>query len=108
MLITVRIVGIFLLVVGLINLAAFAVIDTDALISPIAVAVRYSLMVLAGVGFVLIRKWGVVVYLGSLAINWISYFTLYQGQGAAGPLWLSIPIPLAICILSYFVWGRLR
>jgi len=108
MLTAVRIVGVFLLVLAVLSLVGIVVAGTDAFISPIAVTVRYILMTLAGIGFILIRKWGVLVYLGSLVINWINYFTLYEGQGSAGPIWLAIPIPLAICVLCYFAWNRLR
>ncbi|MDH3642104.1 MAG: hypothetical protein OES38_08405 [Gammaproteobacteria bacterium] len=108
MIIALRIVGIFLLILAMFNLVALAFIDTGMLISPVAVTVRYSLMALAGIGFVLIRKWGAIVYLVSLTINWVSYYTLYEGQGSLGPLWLAIPLPLGICILIYFAWGRLR
>ena len=56
----------------------------------------------------IIIGWGVFVYLGSLGINWIIYFAVYDGQGSAGPLWLTLPVPLGICILSYFTWSRLK
>ena len=102
MIIALRTVGTLLLILALFNLVALAFIDAGVLISPIAVTVRYSLMGLAGIGFILIRKWGPIVYLVSLTINWVSYFTLYEGQGSVGPLWLAIPLPLGICILIYF------
>ena len=108
MLIVIRTVGVFLLLLAIVNLAALMFIDMDTLISPTAVIVRYSLMAIAGIGFILIRKWGVFVYLGSLAINWVNYFTVYESQGSASSLWYSIPIPLGISILSYFAWSRLR
>lgn len=108
MLIVIPIIGVFLLLVAVLNLAGLAFIEASLLISPIAVAVRYSLMAVAGLGFILFRKWGVFVYLSSFAINWINYFTVYDGQVSAGPLWLSFPIPLGVCVVSYLSWDRLK
>lgn len=103
-----RAIGVFLAFFGLLNLVGLFFIDMTDLISPVAVLVRYSLMAIAGVGFLLLRKWGVFVYLGSFTVNWINFFTVYESHESVGPLWLSIPIPLAIVIVSYFSWGRLK
>lgn len=103
-----RVVGVILVLLGMANLAALFLIDIDDLISPTAVIVRYSLMAIAGVGFLLLKKWGIFIYLGSLAINWINYYTVYGGQGSSGPLWLSVPIPVGIVVLCYFAWSNLR
>jgi hypothetical protein len=107
MIIAIRIVGGLLTLLGFINLASLFVIDLATLISPIAVAVRYSLMCVAGIGFVLLYRWAIVVYLASIVINWIVFFTVYDGR-SAGPLWASIPIPLVIAILTYFAWDTLK
>lgn len=106
--IVIRIIGCFLLLLALANLVGLILIDKGTLISPITVIARCSLMAVAGIGFILLRKWGIIIYLVSIAINWGIYFTVYEGQGSAGPLWLSIPIPLVICILSYFAWSKLK
>ena len=103
-----RTIGIFLVFLALANLVSLVFIDMVDLVNPIAVLVRYSLMAIAGMGFLLLRKWGVYVYLGSFTINWINFLTVYKGHESVGPLWLSIPIPLAILILSYLSWSRLK
>ena len=103
-----RVVGVILVLLGMANLAALVLIDIDDLISPTAVIVRYSLMAIAGVGLILLKKWGIFIYLGSLAINWINYCTVYDVQRSSGPLWLSIPIPVGIVVLSIFAWISLR
>ena len=103
-----RAIGVFLAFFAFLNLIGLFFIDMTDLISPVAVLVRYSLMAIAGVGFLLLRKWGVIVYLGSFTVNWITFFTAYESHDSVGPLWLSIPIPLAIIILSYLSWGRLK
>jgi len=108
MIILMRVVGVILVLLGMANLAVLVLIDIDDLISPIAVIVRYSLMAIAGVGFILLKKWCIFIYLGSLAINWINYYTVYDVQGSSGPLWLSIPIPVGIVVLSIFAWSSLR
>jgi hypothetical protein len=107
MIIAIRIVGVLLTLLGFINLASLIVIDLSTLISPIAVAVRYSLMCVAGIGFVLLYRWAFVVYLASLVINWVVFFAVYDGN-SVGPLWASIPIPLVIAVLTYFAWDKLK
>ena len=106
--IIVRLVGLFLLLVAIANLAGLVIIDRDMLISPTAVVVRYTLLAIAGTGFILTRKWGFFVYLGSFALNWMTYFTVYGGQGSVGPLWLSFPIPIAIGVVGCLAWRRLK
>lgn len=104
---TLRIAGVLLLIMGTANLAALYFIDTDLLQSPVTVGIRYFLMVAAGLGFVLLRRWGPVIYFSSVLINWITYFTIYGGEGSVTPLWLSLPIPLVILLISYFGWNTL-
>lgn len=104
---SIRIIGFFLILIGLLNLGGLFLIELSLLTSPAAVLFRYSLMTIAGIGFVLLLRWGVLVYFLSVAINWIAYFSIYGGKGSVGPLWLSIPIPLIIAVISYFAWDRL-
>ena len=107
MLIAIRTVGAFLIVLGGINLAAIFVADLSQLVSPVAVTSRYSLMVVSGFGFLLARRWAVFVFLGSVLVNWITFFLIYD-QRSIGPAWLSVPIPLIILTLSYFAWDKLK
>ena len=106
--ISIRIIGIFLIFIGLLNLGGLFFIDLSSLVSPNAVIFRYSMMTIAGIGFVLLLRWGVLVYFLSVAINWIVYFNVYGGKGSVGPLWLSIPIPLIIAVISYFAWKDMK
>ena len=105
---SIRIIGILLILIGLLNLGGLFFIELSSLISPNAVIFRYSLMTIAGIGFVLLLRWGVYVYFLSVAINWVVYFNAYDGKGSVGPLWLSIPIPLIIAVISYFAWKDMR
>lgn len=107
MIIAVRIIGVLLAILGIANLASLFIIDLSILQSPVAVAVRYSLMCIAGVGFVLLYKWALAVYMTSMAINWIALFTVYDGQ-SVGPLWASIPIPLVIVVLTCLAWDKMK
>ena len=105
---SIRIIGILLILIGLLNLGGLFFIELSSLISPNAVIFRYSLMTIAGIGFVLLLRWGLLVYFLSVAINWVVYFNVYGGKGSAGPLWLSIPIPLIIAVISYFAWKDMK
>ena len=99
--------GVMLTLLGVMSLAGVFVADAGMLISPAAVAVRYVLMCIAGIGFALLYKWAIGVYLLSLTINWITFFTIYDQQ-AIGPLWATIPIPVLICLLTGLAWKRLK
>jgi hypothetical protein len=107
MLIALRIVGLVLVLLGASNLVGMFAIDLSMLTSPVAVALRYSLMVVAGVGFLLAYKWAIFVYLGSFAANWSTFFFVYDGQ-SLGPLWLTSLIPILVVSLTYFAWGKLK
>jgi len=107
MLVAIKIVGISLIILGGMNLIGLLFIDLAVLTSPAAVSLRYSLMLIAGLGFLLAYRWAVIVYFGSFAINWVAFFTIYDGQ-SAGPLWLSFPIPMVVAILSYFAWDKMK
>ena len=107
--IALRFVGVLLIIFGVINLGAFLyLIGSDELRSSMMVGVRYSLMCAAGVGFLLLRKWGALVFFGSVLINWIAYFVVYDGVGYLVPLWMTLPIPIAIAVLSFFTWDKLE
>ena len=106
-LIAIRIVGACLVLLGSANLAGLWFAELSMLQSPTAVLLRYTLMVIAGAGFVLARRWAIHVYLTSLLINWVLFYTLYDGR-SLGPIWLSFPIPIAIIALTYFAWGKMK
>lgn len=103
----IRVIGIVLVLLGTVNLAGMFILDLSTLTSPLAVAIRYILMIVAGVGFFLTRRWAISVYLVSLVINWVVFFTIYEGQSLA-PIWLSMPIPIVILGLTYFAWDKLK
>jgi hypothetical protein len=107
MLIAIRIVGFFLIILGGMNLIGLLFTDLSVLISPATVGLRYSLMLIAGLGFLFAYKWSLIVYFGSLAINWFTLFAIYKGQ-SAGPLWLSLPIPIVVALLSYIAWDEMK
>ena len=107
MIIAIRIVGIFLILLGTANLAGLLIIDSSTLISLPTVVIRYSLMVISGIGFLLTYRWGFLVYAISVAFNWIALFVVYEGE-SAGPLWASIPIPIVIAGLTYLAWGNMK
>lgn len=105
--VSIRIIGGIFVLLGSINLVALWFTDLAYLISPPLVILRYTLMVISGIGFLLLRRWGLFVYATSFAINWIALFAVYEGK-ASGPLWLSLPIPVAVFVLCYFAWDRLK
>lgn len=82
--------------------------DFDILTSPEAVFFRYSSMVLAGIGFLLMGKWSIFVYLLSLLINWITFFTIYEGRGSGSSHWYTVPIPMVVCAVTVHSWKSLK
>jgi hypothetical protein len=107
--IALRVVGGVLFAVGLLNLGALLYLaDSEALRSPVMVGIRHTLMCAAGVGFLMLRKWGAVVFAVSVLINWIAYFTIYDGRGTLESLWLAILLPLTIGLLLYATWNKLK
>lgn len=107
MIIAVRTVGALLILLGAANLAGLLAVDLSMLKSPPAVAIRYALMVVAGVGFLLAYRWAFFVYLGSFVVNWVVFLVVYDGQ-PVGPIWLSLPIPIVIAALTYFAWDVMK
>ena len=95
-----RLIGILLLLTGAVNLSAIFLVDLESLRSPTMVIVRYTLMLAAGLGFLFLNKWGVVIFFTSFFINWVTYFTVYGGEGSLVPLWLTIPIPMIVALVS--------
>ena len=96
-----------LIILGGANLIGLLFMDLSTLISPAAVVFRYSLMFIAGLRFLYTYKWSVFIYFGSLAINWLAFFTIYDGQ-SVGPLWLSLPIPIVVAVLSFLAWDKMK
>jgi len=106
--IALRLIGIFLLLISTANIIALYFVDLELLRSPITAIVRYVLMLAAGLGFLFLYKWGVVIFFTSFFINWMTYFTVYSGEGSLVPIWLTIPIPMIVALVSYFGWSKLK
>lgn len=107
--IAVRVVGVLLMAWSAYALSRLAIPEVrDALQSFPAVVARYAGLFVSGLGLVLLRKGGVFVYLAVIALHWVLYFTLYDGQGAAGPLWLGLLGPLLVVGLATINWKHLR
>ncbi len=107
MVVAIRLVGLLLALLAVANLVALLVIEPGQLVSPVAVAVRYTLLLLAGTGLLLASRWGVVVYLVALAFNWTAFFTVYAGHLPVTPLWQTVPVPAVVLILSALAWRRM-
>lgn len=96
-----------LLLMGVANLSTLLVLETDLLRNTPMFIVRHCLMVLSGLGFLFLLRWGAVVFFTSVLINWVAYFTIYEGTGSFAPLWWTIPIPLLVAAACYFAWDRM-
>ena len=93
---------------GLLNLGSLFIVDFELLKSPVSVMIRYTLMVIAGIGFFILRKWGFYVFIFSVSLNFILYFTVYNGEGSWTPLWYSIIPPVLISVLVAYKWRLLK
>ena len=104
-----RIIGGLFIIFALLNLTALLLPDARAhLISPSAVLLRYSLMFVAGIGFLMLRRWGLYVFLASVAINWITFYTVYEGASSGHPIWLGLVGPVLICFVFYYSWNATK
>lgn len=107
MIIAIRLIGGLLLLLGAASLGGMFVVEASDFVSPIAVALRYILMCIAGVGFLFAYKWAITMYATSLAINWVAFFVVYDGQSVS-PIWATLPIPIVIAVLTYLAWDKLK
>lgn len=104
-----RIIGGLFILFALLNLTALLLPDARAqLISPPIVLLRYSLMFVAGIGFLMLRRWGLYVFLTSVTINWITFYTVYEGSSRGYPIWLGLAGPVVICIVFYYSWDATK
>ena len=104
-----RIIGGLFIIFALLNLTALLLPDARAqLISPATVLLRYSLMLVTGIGFILLRRWSLYVFLTSVTINWITFYTVYEGASRGYPIWLGLTGPVVICIVFYYSWDAIR
>lgn len=93
---------------GLLNLASLFIVDFELLKSPISVTIRYTLLVIAGIGFFILRRWGFYVFIFSVSLNLLLYFTVYNGEGGWTPLWYSVIPPALISALVAYKWRLLK
>ena len=97
-----KIVGGLFIALALLNLISLTLPGVqENLVSPLAVLVRYSLMLLAGIGFMMLRIWGLYIFLFSVTINWVAFYTIYDGASRNYPLWLGIIGPIVVCAIFY-------
>lgn len=80
----------------------------EKMISVPAVFVRYSLMVGYGLGFLLLRKWGVYLAVLAVTTNWVVFYAVYSGASVLSPVWASLLGPLIIGFIVYRSWGALE
>jgi hypothetical protein len=79
-----------------------------AIISMPTFVSRYLGMLTAGLGFVLLRRWGLYVYIAFAILQWVVFFTVYGGHSAQGPLWLGLVGPMTVVALAALNWKHLR
>jgi hypothetical protein len=105
----VAIVAVLLVVLSLAGAATLALPEVRAeMVSPLAVAVRYLGMLVAGVGLWLTFKWGFYAYIGFWVFQLVLFVSLYGGVPKVGIPWLAIagPIIVSAAVLPY--WRQLR
>jgi hypothetical protein len=103
-----RFVGAIFLLVAIINLVGLALPEVRAhAISLPAVLIRYLFFLAAGLGLILLRKWGVYAVVVGVVVNWILFIVVYGGASAF-PVWISLLGPLLLGALFYYSWAALR
>ena len=103
-----RFVGALFLLIAIINLSGLAMPDVRAqAISLPAALVRYLFFLAAGLGLILLRKWGVYAVVAGVVVNWILFIVVYGGASAY-PVWISLLGPLLLGALFYYSWSALK
>lgn len=101
-----RVVGCFYLFAGTLNLLSLVLVEEVRLqaISLSAMTFRYVAYLVIGVGMLLLRKWSAYVLGVSIAMNWLAFFTVYEGQSFLVPWQYSLIGPVLFAMLYYFTW----
>ncbi|OYY94398.1 MAG: hypothetical protein B7Y41_06025 [Hydrogenophilales bacterium 28-61-23] len=104
-----RFVGAIFLLVAIINLAGLAMPELRAhVISLPAISIRYLFFLAAGLGLILLRKWGVYAVVAGVVVNWILFIVVYGARSSAFPIWISLLGPLLLGALFFYSWAALR
>ena len=108
--IALRVVGWIMVVSSVANLAAFVAFPElrAELISPPSVVIRYSLAFVAGLGFALLRKWALVVYVVSALVQWFLFFAVYGGVSQTSAFWVSSVVSVVVIAVAALNWRQLR
>ena len=107
--IALRAVGWLLVVWSVVNLATLAIFPgvRETLISVPSVITRFSFALVAGLGFVLLRKWGLVVYGVGALIKLYQIFSIYGGLRTI-PVWVSVVVSALVIAVAVLNWRQLR
>lgn len=103
-----RFVGALFLLVAIINLAGLAMPEVRVQASNLpAVLIRYLFFIVAGLGLILLRKWGVYAVATGVVVNWILFIVVYGGASAF-PVWISLLGSVLLGALFYYSWAALK
>ena len=107
----VRLIGALFILLALANLGGLLYLifssETDLLHSPVAIGIRYGLLLAAGFGLALLRKWGALIYLAAVLFNWFAYFVVYGDHSPLTPAWIGAALPILVGVLLYLAWDKL-
>jgi hypothetical protein len=105
----VKILGILILIYAISNLGIIASSENfrESAVSLPSLIFRYSILVPAGIGMVLRRKWGAYLMAVSIVAAWVILFAVYGGVSVR-PIWGSFIGPFLWAILFYKAWPKLK
>lgn len=69
-----------------------------------SMVVRYSFYIVIGIGMVMLKKWSAFVLAVSVLVNWVIFFTVYEGKSGIAPWQYSLIGPVLLAALYYYTW----
>ncbi len=107
MLLLLQLIGSYLALNSIVQL--IAALNTFSVLSLSApLLATHLLLAIAGVGFLMARKWSLLLYIAGFITNWFTFFIISQEQNHVVSFWLNTPLPAITFALIVFNWQKFK
>lgn len=107
MLLLLQLIGSYLVLSSIVQL--IATLNTLAIVNvSTPLLSTYLLLAIAGVGFLMARKWALLFYSAGFITNWFTFFIISQEQNNIVSFWLNTPLPAITFALIAFNWQKFK